>query len=72
MRTKSGKLVIADVSVLNAGSVCIVTPKTDEARTWIEDNVQDDAQRWGGGIVVEPRHLADLLAGMVADGLVVA
>lgn len=68
---KGKKLIPADVTVVNHGSIVIVRPKTAEARQWIEDHVSDDAQ-WFGGIVVEPRYLDDLLQGMMADGLVVA
>lgn len=50
------------------GSVCIMTPKDDEARAWVEEHIPDDAQWFGEGFVVEPRYVADIAEGFVSDG----
>lgn len=62
----------ADVTVLDHGSLAGVWPLSERAKDWIAENVSDDASWFGRQLVVEPRYLEDLLAGMVADGLVVA
>lgn len=62
-----------DVVVLGLGeSVVRVWPKTPAAKDWIAENVAGDAQWFGPALIVEPRYLDDLAAGMRADGLVVA
>lgn len=60
-----------DISVENHGSICLVRTHTRAGRSWIKDNVQDDAQYLGDALAVEPRYLDNLVAGMRADGLVV-
>lgn len=63
--------ISADVLIADHGSVMIVTPMTDMAREWVEDNVVTD-QWWGRGFAVEPRFMMDLAAGMEDAGLNIA
>lgn len=58
-----------DAFVENHGTVALVRPVSDLARGWIEDNVGDDAQFFGGALAVEPRYVEELVEGMLADGL---
>jgi hypothetical protein len=58
-----------DVEVVNHGSICVVTGITEAGRQWLDDHTPEDATRWCGGVVVEPRYLDDLLCGMDEDGL---
>ncbi len=61
---------MVDVSVRDEGYVVIVTPQTDAAKAWVEENVETSGWQWlGGGFAVEPRMLDNLLAGMEEDGL---
>lgn len=60
-----------DARIENHGSIVLVRPLTAAADAWLDDNVGDGAQTFGGAIVVEPRYLYELVAGMQADGLVV-
>jgi hypothetical protein len=61
---------MVDVSVRDEGSVVIVTPQTDAAKAWVEENVSLEGWQWfGGGFAAEPRMLDNLLAGMEEDGL---
>ena len=60
---------VNDAIVYSGGSVYLVRPLTPAADAWIEKNVQDDAQWFGPSLVVEHRYVADLIAGMKADGL---
>ena len=62
----------ADVFVADHGSVALVTPMSPAAHQWVEENVHVEPwQRMGASIACEPRCLANLVAGMRADGLVV-
>ena len=55
------------VVVEHHGSIAVVQPLTGAAREWIDEHVAADALWWGGGLVVEPRYLDNLLAGMRHD-----
>ena len=59
----------SDVVVENHGSVFLFQPLTAAAEAWIAEHVSDDAIRYAGALVVEPRYARDLAAGMLADGL---
>ena len=58
-----------DITVQNHGSIFLFVPETRRGRTWINENVQDDAQWWANALVVEHRYAMDLASGMMADGL---
>ena len=58
-----------DVYISNHGSIFTFLPTTKQARDWIAENVQDEAQWFGGQLCVEHRYARDLANGMVADGL---
>jgi hypothetical protein len=58
-----------DVHVVNHGSLFAFELLTVEAREWVDENVQDDAQFFGGALMVEPRYAEHLAAGMIGDGL---
>lgn len=59
----------SDFSVQDGGSVCILRAHTEECQQWIDANVGDDeTQRWGGGIIVEPRYLGPIVEGLDAEG----
>lgn len=56
------------VTVVNHGSIALLTPITVEAREWCDEHIPGDALMWGrSSIVVEPRYLQDILAGMALD-----
>ena len=59
----------ADVHIVNHGSIILFHLNTPEASAWVEENVAGEAQFFGTALVVEPRYVADLLAGMREDGL---
>lgn len=60
----------ADFRVSLHGSIALVHPITVEAQEWLDENV-GEAQGWGkNAIVVEPRYLDNLIAGMQNAGLV--
>ena len=58
-----------DITLSDHGSVVLAHLRTPAAEAWIADNVDPDAQRWGGAIVVEPRYVEALEEGIIADGL---
>lgn len=68
MANRSGSSEGHDVRTSNQGSIVLVEPLTQVAKDWIEEHVQDP-QFFAESLVVEPRYLEDLIAGMVEDGL---
>lgn len=62
----------ADFSFKNHGSVCILEPLSEAGKEWASEHLPDDAQSWGGGVVIEPRYADPILDGIAADGLEVS
>jgi hypothetical protein len=60
-----------DVTFTNHGSVVIVRAISEMAKGWVADFIPDGAMGWGDGFVVEPRYVADILEGMIQDGLLI-
>jgi hypothetical protein len=48
-------------------SVFLLIPKSDECRTWVDDNVAYDFGL-GNGIPVEHRFIGGIVEGLIADG----
>jgi hypothetical protein len=63
---------MADFTLYNHGSICVLTPNTPAARGWVLMNIDDAAQAWGRGVVIEPRYVDDILAGTDMAGLTVS
>lgn len=60
---------MADIEARDEGSLWIVSGETTLGHDWLEANLQEDAMRWAGGFVVEPRYVGPILAGACDDGL---
>lgn len=63
---------MTDIQFTDHGSIWTAAPLTDAGRAWIDENLPDDAQWFGGAICIEPRYGAAIVEGMRADGLEVA
>jgi hypothetical protein len=66
-----------DFRLQDEGTIVVLHPCNDAARTWIDDNIYGhpvdlNPQWWGGGIVIEHRFVLDILQGIESDGLTVA
>lgn len=62
----------SDFIFTDYGRLCVLTPRSVEAAVWVNSHLPADAQRWAGGVVIEPRYADDILAGIESDGLEVA
>jgi hypothetical protein len=60
-----------DVMVSGGGTVFLITPQTDVAKTWFEEHLPADVQMLGAGVAVEHRYIGDVVEGMIEAGLVV-
>ena len=59
---------MSDFTVTNHGSIVLVKPLTDECNDWLVEHVSDEAQWFGGALVVEPRYVEDLIEGLEEAG----
>lgn len=60
-----------DITITHHGSITLVHPHTELAKTWISDNAEPAAQFMGNSLACEPRYLDHLVQGMREDGLIV-
>jgi hypothetical protein len=65
--------IAADFGVENQGSIFLLKPLTPSATSWIEDHIgqENGYQPYFPTVVVEHRYIADIVAGIQNDGLVV-
>jgi hypothetical protein len=54
--------------VENHGSVFVLQPMDGDAQDWCNDNINSEAMKWGGGIVVEHRYVEDIVIGFREAG----
>jgi hypothetical protein len=59
-----------DVLVRDAFTLILFCPLTPRAKSWVDENVQSDAQWFGNALCVEPRYAWALAEGMRDSGLV--
>jgi hypothetical protein len=55
----------------NHGSVFLLYPLSETAKSWIKDNLPSDAQWFGNAVAVECRFIWPILEGIQIDGLAV-
>ncbi len=62
-----------DVITDRFGSIVGITPMTPAARAWIDENCRTEPWQWlGPTLNVDCRYAADILQGMVDDGLILS
>ena len=60
-----------DVELEFHGTIILLRPLSPQATSWIDENIADEAQWFGGALAVEPRYCPNIVAGMIDDGLAV-
>ena len=58
-----------DFTLYNHGSIFLLHPHTELARTWIAEHISEDAYLFGNAVVIEHRFIADIVTGIQMDGL---
>lgn len=60
---------MSDLRIENHGSILLLRPQTQEGHDFIQAVLEgnDEAQTFGGALVVEPRYLEGVLVGAVED-----
>jgi len=71
--THSGKIP-PDFLVENHGSIFLLKPLTPAATAWVEEHIGQDNGYQGlwPSVIIEPRYIADIVAGIQNDGLAVS
>jgi hypothetical protein len=60
----------ADVEVVNEGTVSLFVLISEDARNWVEWNVEAEGYQFlGANLIVEHRYVGDIIAGMINDEL---
>jgi len=63
---------MSDFMVSGGGTVFVLTPLTEAAKSWVSDFIDPGAQRWGRGVVIEHRYISDIINGIEDSGLSIA
>jgi len=59
-----------DFVVMDCGSIVILTPKSQEAHDWLNENIDtENAQWWSGGVVIEHRYAGDIVSAITQENL---
>jgi hypothetical protein len=62
---------MADFVFVSHGSLWTCTPASDELREYLQQNTEDDAQWFGGALIVEARYAGPLAQQLANDGFLV-
>lgn len=60
-----------DIRIHNHLSLLLFEAVTPAAQAWEGAHLPEDALRWHGQVVIEPRYVRDIVDGARADGLIV-
>lgn len=69
--TQSASEIPPDFLVENHSSIFLLRPISPAGFAWIEEHLPPDRITFGNAVVIEPRYLWAILAGLQDDGLVV-
>lgn len=63
---------IDDFDVADHGSIILLRAISAEAKDWADEYLPEDAQTFGGAIVIERRFFEPIYDGIIADGLTIS
>lgn len=55
-------------NVEDHGSIVLVQPLTADIREWLQEHTDEEAQWFGGALVVEPRYVSSLVSALINEG----
>ncbi len=61
-----------DFDVVGSGSVCLLTPLTDDAWSWAREFLPDDGPMLGSSYGVESRYIMPILEGISEAGMTIS
>jgi hypothetical protein len=58
-----------DLKIYNEGSIIVLTPLTEDARNWIDENCNVESWQWmGGSLAIDYRFAEDIIYGLADAG----
>jgi len=60
---------MSDFTIDDHGSLVLLKPETQEAFSWIAENIGTPVIWFAGGIALEPHSMSALLSGILGDDL---
>ena len=58
-----------DFTLIDHGSIAVITPLSDHAKTWVDDYISEESQWFGDGFVVEHRYVDDIVSAILGDDM---
>jgi hypothetical protein len=62
---------MSDFTLSYHGSVVLLRPNTEAARTWASFSLPEELPMFGSSIAVNPRYVEEICHGILDDGLTV-
>lgn len=62
---------MTDFTLTNHGTLVLLNPETEIARSWCAEHLPADVLHWGGAAVIEPRYVDPIVDGLINDGLTI-
>ena len=71
--TREAFQIPPDFLLENHGSIFLLRPQNERGTAWVNENIgsENGFQPYWPTVVIEHRHIADIVAGIHADGLAV-
>lgn len=66
---KTRQIPPVDFTYSDHGSISLLRPITDMARTWLQEHVSGEHQYYCGALIIEWRYVNDVIVGIIDDGL---
>jgi hypothetical protein len=61
---------MSDVRIESDSSMVVITPVSHLGRQWLSENAQYESWQWlGRSLAIDKRFAADIVEGMIGDGL---
>ena len=70
--TQAASKIPPDFLLENHSSIFLLRPISPAAFIWVEQHLPSDRLTFGNAVVIEPRYLWTILAGLQDDGLAVS
>lgn len=62
---------MSDFTAINEGSIVLLIPHTEEARTWVENNLALEDWQNTQRVAIEPRYYSDIQEGIIGEGMTI-
>lgn len=61
------RYLLADFTVSDEGSLCLLTPQTAAAKAWIESSLSSERSMMGEAVAIERRYIEPICMGIVGE-----